>query len=305
MGKKMILSEILKEMGEDYSYCENEKTFEKMSIIIPGYSAENRCVFIIEEAYLNKLDDSVKMVITTKNLADKIRKLGKGVYITENPRLKFYEIHNYLASKTWYRRKKYKTLIGNDCRISKFSSIAEQNVRIGNNVTIENFVDIKENTVIEDNVVIRSGAVIGNPGFDYKIFEDRVIMTKQMGGVILGNGVEVGSNTCIERAAFPYEDTQVQKDSKIGCLCYISHGVQIGKRVFMPNCVSISGYTRIDDNVVIGPGATVSNIVHIGEGATISLGSVVGSTVKKNGHVTGNFAIPHDKFLENYRNSLL
>lgn len=301
----MVLSKILKEMGDICSYCENESSFEKMSIIIPGYSAENRCVFAAEESYLNKLDDSVKMVITTEALAEKIKKMDKGVCVTENPRLKFYEIHNYLASKTWYCRRKFKTLIGENCKISEFSSIAEHNVIIGNNVIIENFVDIKENTVIDDNAIIRSGVVIGNPGFDYKVFDDSVIMTKQMGGVALGKGVEVGSNTCIERAAFPYEDTRVEKDSKIGALCYIAHGVRIGKRVFMPNCISISGYTRVDDNVIIGPGATVTNRTHIGEGATVTLGSVIGSSVRKDCHVTGNFAIPHDKFLKNYRNSLL
>lgn len=300
----MFLSEILKEMGDLTSYCENEQEFQNLSVMLPGYFAEKRCVFVAQESYLGRLDDSVLMVITTQELAENIKKLGKGICVTENPRLKFYEIHNYLAGKNHYCREKFDSFVGESCQISKSAVIAEHNVVIGKHVTIENFVDIKENVVIEDDVIIRSGAVIGNPGYDYKIINDKVVMTKQTGGIILKKGVEIGSNSCIERAAFPYEDTLIGEDSKIGCLCYISHGVRIGKRVFMPNCVSISGYTRIDDDVRIGPGATVTNITHIGKGAVVTIGSVVGSSVRKDAHVTGNFAISHDKFLQNYRESL-
>lgn len=301
----MLLSDIARDIGDRETIYRNEKPISTMGMLIQGHKSENRCVFISNRAYLSKLDDSVSMVITNKDIADEVLLHGKGVCITEDPRRKFYQIHNYLSTKKWYCREKNNTIIrGNNTNISPLSHIADFNVTIGDNVIIENFVDIKENVTIEDDVIVRSGAVIGNPGYDYKQFGDEIIMTAQTGGVILRKGTEVGSNSCIERAAFPYENTDIGDQTKIGCLCYISHGVKVGKRVFMPNCVSISGYTIIDDDVTIGPNATITSVSHIGANARITLGAVVGSDVKNGKHVSGNFAIPHNKFLQNYMDSL-
>ena len=72
----------------------------------------------------------------------------------------------------------------------------------------------------------------------------------------------------------------------------------------MPNCVSISGYSRIGDGASIGPNATISNVIHVGSNAFVSLGSVVATSVRRGKHVSGNFAITHDKFLKKYMDDM-
>ncbi len=300
----MLLSKILEEMGDTTSEIVRDKDFDSMGILISGYSGSNRCVFVMDESYLGKLDDSVAVVITTRDLAKKIYDMDKGVCISLCPRTKFYQIHNFLSTTDAYKRKEEKTLIDSSSNVSPLAAIATMNVKIGANVIIENFVDIKENVIIEDNVIIRSGAVIGGPGYDYKEIDGKLTMTAQIGGIILRKGVEIGSNTCIERAAFPYEDTEIGEETKIGSLCYVSHGVKIGRKVRMPNCVSISGYSRIGDGASIGPNATISNVIHVGSNAFVSLGSVVATSVRRGKHVSGNFAITHDKFLKKYMDDM-
>lgn len=300
----MVLSKILQEIGDNQSKCIQETEFTSLAMLIEGYGEKDCCVFIADEKYLGKLKDDVKMVITTPKIFEKMMGFRQGICITDNPRIKFYEIHNYLSHKEYYKRKVVDTQMADNCTIARNSEIASKNVIIEEGVTVHPFAVIRENTHIKKNAVIRSGAVIGNPGFDYKSINGSLIMTEQVGGIIIEENVEIGSNTCIECACFPYEDTVIGRCSKIGALCYISHGTRIGERVLMPNCISISGYTIIDNDVHIGPGATITNICHIKEGANITIGSVVCSNVRKHEHVTGNFAIQHEKFLNNYRNSL-
>ena len=138
---------------------------------------------------------------------------------------------------------------------------------------------------------------MGAKGNDYKRFGDRLVRTAQVGGVVLGEGVEVDQNCCIERPTFPYENTVLSDQTKIGALSFIAHGCKIGKRTQIKGMVNIAGYTQLGDDVFVGPGTTISNLINIGNNVHITIGSVVASSVLDGKHVTGNFAIDHDIFL--------
>lgn len=298
------LSNVLKEMNLDCIFIQDERPVLTFSFMIDGYIQQDCVVFLEDKSFLRKINNSVSMVITTDGLKNEVLELGKGVCVTAEPKTLFYSIHNYLADKDYYIGKKWDSIIGRNCDISPNASIAPQNVKIGDNVHIGNHVDILENTEIGDNVIIRSGVAIGNPGYDYKRFNGKFIHTAHTGGVLIEDDVEIGANTCIERSTFTYEKTVIKKETKIGSQCYIAHGVCIGERVLMPNNASISGYSVVGNDVTIGPGAIISNLLNIGDDAFVALGSVVGTGVKPNEHVAGNFAMEYDKFIMSYRNAL-
>lgn len=295
--KEFLLSKILTEMGITEYEISNEKPFVNMSMLLPRREEKDRCVFVMDKAFLRKVDDSVNMIITSFDLYDDAKDTGKGVCAVANPRLTFYGIHNFLSHNQEYLNPIYKTIIGENCKISNLADISPDNVKIGNNVVIDSFVKIEAGVEIGDNVIIRSGVVLGTPGFDYKTDGEKVIPTEQTGIIEIGNNVELNANAVVEKPAFPYERTIIGDDCKIGCLCYVSHGVHLGKRVMMPSSVSVSGYTFIGDDVLISPNSTISNIIKIGDRTHVTLGSVVATNVKKDSHVTGYFAIDHDKYL--------
>ena len=294
----MRLSSIFKEMNYTEYELYNEKDFDNMSILLPNRSEQSRCVFLSEKKYIKKLDDSVKMVITTDKYSDVILSKKCGVCVVNDPRLIFYLIHNFLATKKLYPIKSFKTQIGNDCKIDASAIIPKYDIILGNRVIIEDRVTFLGRVVIGDDCIIHSGSVIGANGNDFKRYGDKLVRTSQVGGIKIGNGVEIDQNCCIERPMFPYEYTILGEETKIGALSFIAHGVKIGSRTQIKGMVNIAGYTTIGNDVFVGPGATISNCIFIGDDSHISIGSVVASSILKGKHVTGNFAIEHDKFMK-------
>jgi UDP-3-O-[3-hydroxymyristoyl] glucosamine N-acyltransferase len=149
-------------------------------------------------------------------------------------------------------------------------------VRIGRNVRIANSTVIHQNVVIYDNVeigrncVVHAGAVIGADGFGYVADEKgEYHQFPQVGTVVIGDGVEIGANTCIDRGALG--ETRIGEGTKIDNLVQIAHNVQIGKRVVIAAQTGISGSTVIEDDCVIG------GQVGMGDHARVQSGAVIGS----------------------------
>ena len=104
----------------------------------------------------------------------------------------------------------------------------------------------------------------------------------------------------MSRALF-FGDTTLGEEVVADNLVYIAHDVQIGKRVQICALVNILGRTIVGDGAYIGPSAVIKNGLNIGAGAKISIGSVVTQDVAEHAVVSGNFAVPHDRFLEHIR----
>ena len=151
------------------------------------------------------------------------------------------------------------------------------------------------------NIYIGHNCSIGLRGFGYERDEDLTpINIPHTGKVIIGDNVSIGSNTCIDRGTI--SDTIIGNNTKIDNLCHIAHNVIIGNNVLIVAGAILCGSCIIEDNVWIGPGAIISNKITIGEGSYISLGSVVTKNVEPGSKVTGNFAIDHDKFIQDLKN---
>ena len=293
----MKLSDILKQDDFDIAYIIEDKEFKTLGLA--GADVDLKyCTFIENEKYIEAMSENACMVITKPEIADKLNDIG--LCISENPRISFFKLHNYLSKISDYRlTEDFDTKIGNNCNISSLSYIAQKNVKIGSNVTIEEFVSIKENTIIGDNTIIRAGSIIGGEGYEFKRIEDGdILAVTHIGWTDIGNNVEIQQNTCIDKAIYPWDRTLIGNNCKIDNLVHIAHGVKLGKGVFVVAGSLLGGRTVIKENTWVGVGATISNGLTIGKEASINIGAVVTKSLEDNSNVTGNFAIDHKKFIE-------
>jgi UDP-3-O-[3-hydroxymyristoyl] glucosamine N-acyltransferase len=153
-------------------------------------------------------------------------------------------------------------------------------VYIGNNVTIgENSliypgVRILDDSVIGSNVVIKSNAVVGGSGFGYAIRSGfPPLRIPHLGNVIIGDGVEIGSNTAIDRATFG--STVVEDFVKIDNGVHIAHNCRVGKRTLVIAHAELSGSVIIGHDSWIAPNASIKESVKIGNNVIVGIGSVV------------------------------
>ena len=162
--------------------------------------------------------------------------------------------------------------IGKDVAIGPYSIIGK--AVIGDGCVIDSNVRIYDDVVMGKCCVVKAGAVLGGAGFGYERDENgNKFRFPQIGQLIMGDYVEVGSNTCIDRGALA--DTVIGDYTKINNLCHIAHNNKIGKNVTITGCVNISGSNIIDDNVWIAPNSSIRGWVHIEEGAIVGMGAVV------------------------------
>ena len=297
----MYISKILKEMGIPH-ICKNEQRVSSLGLVEYN-DGKDVCTFVDNEYYLEKLSDNIQMVLIGEDLLDTLKQYRKsyGICVVENPRLTYFRIHNYLVNDISYRRTNFKTRIGTNCNISSQAVIADKNVIIGNNVTIEEFAVIRENTVINDNSIIRAGCKIAGEGFEFKNTSEEVFHVSHIGGVIIGESVEIQYNTCIDKAIYPWDNTVIGDHVKIDNLVHIGHAVKVDSRTMIVANSGIGGRVSIGEDVWIGFGATIRNGIHIGDRARTNMGSVVTRNVGTEEAVTGNFAIPHKDFIANLK----
>lgn len=176
-------------------------------------------------------------------------------------------------------------IIGNNVSIGPYCVIGR--ATIGDGTVIDSHVRIYDDVVLGKNCNIKAGAVIGGAGFGFERDENgNKFRFPQIGSVWIGDDVEIGSQTCIDRGAL--SDTIIGDHTKINNLCHIAHNNRIGRNVTITGCVNLSGGNVIEDNVWIAPNASLVGYVHIGENATIGMGAVVVKDVPSNEVWVGN-----------------
>lgn len=182
------------------------------------------------------------------------------------------------------------TSLGSNCRIMEFVSIGKD-CRIGNNVIIYPNVTIYDDTVIGDNCIIHSGAVIGSDGFGYADMPDgSYLKIPQLGNVVLHDNVEVGANSCIDRAVAG--STIISEGVKIDNLVHIAHNVEIGENSAFAAQVGIAGSAKIGNRVRFGGQSASVGHVKIVDDVTIIAQSGVSKSIDKKGTYFGSPAKP-------------
>ncbi len=294
----MYISKLLDEIGISYK-CIDEKPISSLGLVEYN-NGKDTCTFVDSEKYIQNISDNIRMVIVRKELVNSLKKQDAkyGICIVDNPRITYFRMHNYLAGSETYQREPFNTVIGLNCNISNHAIIANHNVVIGNNVTIEEFVVIREGTVIGDNTIIRAGCKLGGEGFEFKNTGTEVFRVNHIGGIIIGESVEIQYNTCIDKAIYPWDNTIIGDYVKIDNLVHVGHAVKIAPRTMLVANSGIGGRVVIGEDAWIGFGATLRNGIKIGDRARTNMGAVVTQNVYNDQAVTGNFAIPHKEFIE-------
>lgn len=164
--------------------------------------------------------------------------------------------------------------IGANTVIGAYCVIADQ-TRLYPNVTVYDGVKIGERSIIH------SGAVIGSDGFGFAFDGSRYHKIAQLGSVRLGNDVEVGAATSIDRGAL--EDTVIEDGVKIDNQVQIAHNVRIGANTVVCGCSAIAGSSVIGKNCIIAGGVGVINHVNICDGVTVTAMSLVNQSITKPG----------------------
>lgn len=162
--------------------------------------------------------------------------------------------------------------IGDDVYIGPYSVIGKASIGAG--CVIDSNVRIYDGVILGKGCDIKAGAVLGGAGFGFEKDEDgNRFRFPQVGRLIIGDDVEVGANTCIDRGAL--SDTVIGDHTKINNLCHIAHNNKIGRNVVIAGCVNVSGSCVIEDNVWISPNVSLRGFNHLGACCTVGTGAVV------------------------------
>src|SRR3954453_21800155 len=171
------------------------------------------------------------------------------------------------------------------------------NVRISDNTVLYAGVKIYNDCVIGKNVTIHAGAVIGADGFGFAPqSNDTYKKIPQIGNVVIEDFVEIGCNTCIDRATIG--STIIHTGAKLDNLIQIAHNVEVGCNTVIAAQAGISGSTKVGNNVVVGGQAGIVGHLHIADGSKINAQSGVTKSIKiPNIAVTGSPAFDYTSAL--------
>ena len=197
------------------------------------------------------------------------------------------------------------TTVGKKCRIGDYC-IIHDNVSIGEGTVIGHHciiypgVRIYPGMQIGDRVILHSGAVIGSDGFGNAPQPDGTWKKiEHLGNVIIGNDVEIGANTTVDRAEM--ESTIIGNGVKIDNLCQIAHNVQLGDNTVMAAQCGIAGSTKIGKNCILAGQVGIVGHLTIADNTTVCAQSGVIGNIRKSGQVwMGTPALLHGTFLRSY-----
>ena len=238
--------------------------------------------------------------------------------ISSNPHLGFVKLNYALYAEILPRAEIKPTAvvaktaqIGENCFIGDYAVIGE-NVKIGANCIIEPHAVIDHDCVIGDNCrigaganimhclmgngcFIYGGARIGWDGFGFMMIDGAHKRIPQLGRVIIGNDVEVGANTCIDRGAL--DDTVIGDGCRIDDLVMIAHNNQLGRGCIMVSQTGIAGSCKFGDYVVCGGQVGVADHLNIGSGVQVGAQSGLMRDVEPGAVVMGYPAVPIKDFM--------
>jgi len=182
------------------------------------------------------------------------------------------------------------------CRTTVYpGAVIYDNAIIGNDCTIHANAVIRERCRIGNRCVIQPGAVVGSDGFGYAPDGSGYYRIPQIGIVVLEDDVEIGANTCIDRAAI--DVTRISRGTKLDNLVQIAHNCQIGEDCMIVSQVGISGSAKIGNHVTLAGQVGVAGHLTIGDNVLVGAQSGVPSSLPANAAYSGTPTMPHKEWL--------
>jgi UDP-3-O-[3-hydroxymyristoyl] glucosamine N-acyltransferase len=281
------LSELLfflKNVGIDYKKTEVE---DKPDIVIKGFSSiydtQKNTLSWMTTQLLNWASIHASAIICSAN-AELPKNTGIVFIPVENPKNAFALVLREYCHNNAPVGISQTAQFGENCEIGKNVYIGHH-VVVGNHVKIGDHTHIHSNAIIHDHVligsncVIHSGVVIGTDGFGYeRDLDGTSFKIPHIGGVIIEDDVEIGSNSCVARGVL--SNTVISKNTKIGNLSHISHNVFIGANTMITHLAHIGGSLTIEENCWIAPGSVYMQGLTVGRNSLTGLGAVVIRDVK-------------------------
>ena len=167
--------------------------------------------------------------------------------------------------------------------------VVEAGASIGAQTQLASRVTVGRDCHIGARGIIHSGVVLGADGFGFAQDAGRWEKIEQLGRVLIGDDVEIGANTCIDRGALG--DTVIEDGVKLDNLIQIGHNVHIGQHSALAGCVGVAGSAKIGAHCTIGGGAIVLGHLELADKVHISAASVVTRSIRKAGNYTGIFPL--------------
>lgn len=247
----------------------------------------NSLTFSLNQVFLQRAIDNsnITAVLTTSELANKVEFSNK-VLICKEPQFVFFQFHNLFSPNMVIE---FPSQVHESSVVSPTAIIESHNVVIGPNSIIEDFCVVKRNTKIGEKTRIQSGSVIGATGI--YVVRDSVgnrFLGEHFGYVDIGDNVDIGSNSVIDKGIFPKDKTFIASNNFIGPLSNIGHGAEIQEGNTLAVGVHICGYTKIGMDNWIGPGAIVSHRLEVGSRNYIALGSTLLKSIQDDTKVIAN-----------------
>lgn len=168
------------------------------------------------------------------------------------------------------------TTLGKRCRLYPGVVIGE-NCKLGDDVTLYPNVVLYDDTVLGDRVVIHASAILGADGFGYRFHDGAHHKVPQLGNVVIGNDVEIGAGTAIDRATFG--STVIGDGCKIDNQVQIGHNCKIGKHNVFAAQVGIAGSSTTGAYVVMAGQVGIADHIHVGDGAILGAQTGIHSDV--------------------------
>jgi UDP-3-O-[3-hydroxymyristoyl] glucosamine N-acyltransferase len=303
MGQTITSGDLIKQLGGELI---GDSNILINSVASLESANKNSVSFFNNSKYLDLLKNT-KAALVILNRENSALHAGACI-VVDNPYLYFAKISRLLNPIKILKKEIHKSaIIHSTCKLGKDiyigpNVIIEENVSIadgvtvhagviiesdniiGSHSTIHSNVVIKTNTIIGKNCTIYAGAVIGSDGFGYAKDNDKWLAIPQIGKVVLGDNVDIGSNSTIDRGAL--DDTIISSGVKIDNLVQIGHNCIIGENTIIAGCVGIAGSAKIGKNCAIGGAAMILGHLSITDNVTISPGSMITRSIKNPGTYT-------------------
>jgi len=181
--------------------------------------------------------------------------------------------------------------------VVRANAVIEHDVMIGDHTVIDANVTIKSGSIIGDRCHLFSGCTIGGDGFGYAEESGQWVKIPQVGKTVIGNDVDIGANTTVDRGAL--DDTIIQDGVKIDNLVQIGHNCIIGAHTVIAGCVGVAGSAVLGEHCKVGGAAMILGHLTIADNVTISPGSMITRSIKKSGTYTALMPFQrHDAWLK-------
>lgn len=246
-------------------------------------------------------DESIAGLVTTPELSASV-KTGKALAEAANPMWAIQQLHVELSNRDGFYWESFESRIDPTANVHPTAFVEDYDVVIGPGSSIGPFSYIGKRSLIGVNCKIGPHCAIGWESFELSANKDEPAVLPHVGGVQIEDHVEILSHCAVARCAFG-GFTRIRRYAKLDSHILVAHDADIGERVRIAAGVTVCGRVEVGNQAYLAPGSVISNGVEVGERAEVSIGAVVTRRVAPGQKVSGNFALPHTRWMKMIANA--